>query len=64
MVPVQHAIGDSKSEWTVSTVFQRLWVRLLEGYDDLRGIGWKWQALDTVPVKAPLGGYDRSKSNR
>jgi transposase len=51
-------------KWTVSKVFQRLWVRLLEVYDDIRGIGWKWQSLDSVSVKAPLGGLDRSKPYR
>ena len=43
-------------EWTVSKVFQKLWVKLLEIYDDLRGIKWTWQSLDSVSVKAPLGG--------
>jgi transposase len=43
-------------EWTVSKVFQKLWVRLLEVYDDLRGISWIWQSLDSVSIKAPLGG--------
>ena len=43
-------------EWTVSNVFQKLWVRLLEVYDDLRGIIWIWQSLDSVSIKAPLGG--------
>jgi hypothetical protein len=43
-------------EWTVSKVFQRLWIRLLEVYDDLRGNRWNWQSLDSVSVKAPLGG--------
>jgi hypothetical protein len=38
-----HVIGDSKSEWTVSKVFQKLWVRLLEVYDDIKGIRWMWQ---------------------
>ena len=29
-------------------------------YDDLRGIGWNWQSVDSVSVKAPLGGgHDR-----
>ena len=28
-------------EWTVSKVFQKLWIRLLEAYDGLRGTGWK-----------------------
>ena len=39
-------------EWTVSKVFQRLRVRVLEVYDDLRGI----KLLYVIP--------DRSQSNR
>ena len=47
-------------EWVLSNVFQKLWVRLLKLYDDLRGIKWTWQSLlDSVSVKAPLGGDDR-----
>jgi putative transposase len=30
-------------------------VRLLEVYDDIKGIGWTWQWLDSVSVNAPLG---------
>ncbi len=43
-------------EWTLSKVFEKLWIKLLEVYDDLRGIRWKWLSLDSVCVKAPLGG--------
>jgi hypothetical protein len=43
-------------EWIVSDVFRKLWIRLWELYDDLRGIKWKWQSLDSVSVKADLGG--------
>ena len=44
-------------EWVLSNVFQKLWVRLLKLYDNLRGIKWTWQSLlDSVSVKAPLGG--------
>ena len=43
-------------EWASTKVFQILWVRVLEIYDDLRGIGWKWQSLDSISIKAPLGG--------
>jgi transposase len=43
-------------EWTVSKVFEKLWIRLLEVYDDIRGIRWKWLSLDSVSIKAPLGG--------
>ena len=48
--------GRRFQQWIVSEVFQKLWVKLLEIYDDLRGIKWTWQSLDSVSVKAPLGG--------
>jgi hypothetical protein len=28
----------------------------LKVYDDLKGIKWTWQSLDSISVKAPLGG--------
>jgi transposase len=44
-------------EWVRTGVFQKLWVRLLKICDDMRGIKWKWQySLDSVTIKAPLGG--------
>ena len=42
-------------EWVRSRVFQKLWIRMLEIYDDARGIKWKWQSLDSASIKAPLG---------
>jgi transposase len=60
MLPEEYGSGSTChrrfQEWTVSNVFQKLWVRLLEVYDDLRGISWIWQSLDSVSIKAPLGG--------
>ena len=41
-------------EWMRLGVFQKLWIRLLEIYDYVRGIEWKWQSLDSVSVKASL----------
>ncbi len=35
---------------------QKLWVELLHVYDELKGIKWRWQSLDSSSVKAPLGG--------
>lgn len=43
-------------EWVAKRVFEKLWIRLLEIYDDIHGIGWKWQSLDSISIKAPLGG--------
>ncbi len=61
MLPEEYGSGSTChhrrfQEWTVSKVFHKLWVRLLEVYDDLRGISWIWQSLDSVSIKAPLGG--------
>jgi putative transposase len=62
MLPKEYGGSGSTSshrrfqQWIVSEVFQKLWVKLLEIYDDLRGIKWTWQSLDSVSVKAPLVG--------
>jgi transposase len=59
MLPEEYVSGSTChrrfQEWTVSKVFQKLLVRLLEVYDDLRGISWIWQSLDSVSIKTPLG---------
>jgi transposase len=52
-------------EWVLSNIFQKLWVRLMKLYNDLRGIKWTWQSLYSISVKAPLGEMtDWSKSYR
>lgn len=55
-------------QWVQQGVFLRAWQTLLAYYDTEVGIAWKWQALDGVITKAPLGGQatgpspvDRSK---
>jgi putative transposase len=56
-------------QWVEGGVFQQAWLRVLGYYDLEVGIAWKWQALDGVITKAPLGGeatgpspVDRAKS--
>jgi transposase len=60
MLPKEYGSGSTChrrfQQWSRSKVFQRLWTRLLRVYDDLVGIQWNWQSLDSVSVKAPLGG--------
>jgi len=34
--------------------FENIWVLGLEKYDELEGIGWKWQSVDGCMIKAPL----------
>ena len=51
-------------EWERGGVFEQLWAKLLERYDELRGIQWRFQSLDTAMVKAPLGGPRRARTPR
>ena len=63
MLPKEYGSGSTChrrfQQWSASKVFQRLWTRLLKVYDDLVGIQWKWQSLDSISVKAPLGGIQQ-----
>lgn len=43
-------------EWTRAGVFEQFWRRGLLVYDKLKGIEWRWLALDGAMTKAPLGG--------
>lgn len=60
MLPKEYGSGSTChrrfQQWSISKVFQRLWSRLLKVYDGIVGIRWKWQSLDSISVKAPLGG--------
>jgi transposase len=62
-LPAEYGSGSTChrrfQEWVRKGVFQKLWVKLLERYDELRGIRWEWQSLDSLTVKAPLGGKPR-----
>jgi hypothetical protein len=60
MLPKEYGFGSichrRFQQWIVSDIsdiFRKLWIRLLEVYDDLKGIRWKWQSLDSVSIKAP-----------
>jgi putative transposase len=43
-------------EWVQAGVFARFWKQGLTEYDELKGIDWRWQAMDGAMTKAPLGG--------
>jgi len=46
-------------QWSSFKIFQILWTRLLKEYDHVVSIQWNWQSLDSISVKASLGGNDR-----
>ena len=43
-------------EWEKAGVFLEFWKQGLLEYDEMRGLDWKWQAMDGAMTKAPLGG--------
>ena len=49
-------VHDRFQEWRKAGVFKRMWIDSLLLYDKEAGIDWKWQAMDGVITKAPLGG--------
>ena len=58
-------VNDRFQEWRSAGVFKRMWIDGLSVYDKKTGIDWKWQAMDGVITKAPLGGkMYRCKSHR
>lgn len=43
-------------QWVQAGVFAKLWEAGLTEYDELKGLQWRWQAMDGAMTKAPLGG--------
>ena len=58
-VPREYGYGSSIhryfQEWTETGFFEKIWKLGLEKYDELEGIGWEWQSVDSCMIKAPLG---------
>jgi len=60
MLPKEYGSGSTChrrfQEWNGTGVFKKTWIRLLKIYDNLIGINWSWQSLDSISIKSPLGG--------
>lgn len=68
-LPAEFGSGSSTHRYfqllVKKKIFAKLWKIALEEYDDLHGLEWKWQTMDGVMTKAPLGGEkNRAKPNR
>jgi transposase len=58
-------VHDRFQEWRNAGVFKDMWIDGLSLYDKNNRIDWKWQSMDGVITKAPLGGKRyRHKSYR
>ena len=40
--------------WQREGFFEKLWQTGLAEYDDMEGIAWRWQSVDSATIKAPL----------
>lgn len=60
MLPREYGSGSTAHRhfqaWVRRGVFGKLWRLCLEEYDDLKGIEWRWQSVDSVTIPAPVKG--------
>ena len=63
MVPRQYSSGSTChlrfQTWVRAGIFERIWRVCLKHYDNLKGIDWRYQALDSATVSAPVKGGTR-----
>ncbi|MER5174582.1 MAG: IS5 family transposase [Candidatus Nitrosocosmicus sp.] len=66
MLPREYGSGSTChrrfQEWVQLDIFRKIWVRVLQMYDDKEGIKWTWQSLDSISIKSPLGGDETGNS--
>jgi len=60
MLPREYGSGSTChrrfQQWVKIDIFKKIWIKLLKIYDNKIGIKWKWQSLDSISIKSPLGG--------
>lgn len=63
MVPREYSSGSTChlrfQTWVRAGLFEKIWRKCLQHYDDLRGIDWHFQSMDSVTVSAPVKGGTR-----
>ncbi len=68
MMPREYGSGSTAHRhfqaWVRSGVFHKLWRLCLQEYDDLKGIDWQWQTVDSATISAPVGGAIVSAKTR
>jgi len=68
MVPREYSSGSTChlrfQTWVRTGVFRAIWRACLQHYDDLKGIDWRFQSLDSATVSAPVKGGTRPEKTR
>ena len=61
MLPKEHSSGSTChrrfQEWNGMDIFKNIWIKLVKIYDEMIGINWAWQSIDSISIKSPLGGW-------
>ena len=59
MLPKEYGSGSTChrrfQKWNSLDIFKNGWIELLKIYDDLVGINWTWQSIDSISIKSSLG---------
>ena len=65
MVPREYSSGSTChlrfQAWVRAGLFERTWRVCLKHYDDLQGIDWRFQSMDSATVSAPVKGGIKSE---
>ena len=68
MVPREYSSGSTChlrfQTWVRAGLFEKIWRRCLQHYDDLQGIDWRFQSMDSATVSAPVKGGTRPEKTR
>ena len=60
MLPKEFGSGSTChrrfQQWIQADVFKKIWIKVLEEYNNKIGTKWDWQSLDSISIKSPLGG--------
>ena len=60
MLPSEYGSGSTRhrrfQQWVQKDIFKKIWIELLQTYDNKRDIIWSWQSLDGISIKSLLVG--------
>jgi transposase len=64
-VPREYSSGSTChlrfQTWVQGGLFEKIWRKCLKHYDDLHGIDWSFQSMDSATVSAPVKGGTKSE---
>jgi putative transposase len=60
MIPKEYYSGSAThiyfQAWQKAGIFKKMWKLCLNLYDEMQGIEWEWQILESQTVQSPVKG--------